>query len=162
MRHTSSDTTRTHSTTLDMGTCEGAGYSPSSCVPTAVPSFISDDEDDFYDAQDAETLGFDVILPTSTAEKSDTAIDTLSPNYSGQLPAGADLAMEYESDIGDSDIDEDTDGTKGQAKVYGKQARVIQKHTWGKTVCVYFLNWFFSKTRMVSNEYSCIILVTLG
>ncbi len=123
----------------------------------------SDEDDDFFDAQDdSEGFEFDVTLPskvstapstaTTTPTTAATAAVTMATGRSGEggssasgsasaasLPIGADLAMEYESDIGDSDIGEDDalEGEEGETKARRKkplkqEARVIQKHGWGK------------------------------
>ncbi|VDK39067.1 unnamed protein product [Taenia asiatica] len=135
VHRTSTETTRTRSTTL--GTCSGGGSGPPPCASTAVSGIISDDEDDFYDAQDVEGCEFDVILPTtstSAATEKSSMTDAALPNSStSSIPVGTDLAMEYESDTADSDLGGDADETeKGQRKFRGKQAHVIQKHAWGR------------------------------
>nr|CDS16093.1 oxysterol binding protein 1 [Echinococcus granulosus] len=134
VRRTSTETTRTRSTTL--GTCSGGGAGLPPCASTAVSSITSDDEDDFYDAQDVEDCEFDVILPTtstSAVTEKPSMINAASPSSTASIPVGTDLAMEYESDTADSELEGDTDETeKGQQKFRGKQAHVIQKHTWGR------------------------------
>lgn len=139
VRRTSTETTRTRSTTL--GTCSGGGSGPPPCASVAVSSITSDDEDDFYDAQDVEGCEFDVILPTTSTsavtEKPSMADAALPNSSTSSIPVGTDLAMEYESDTADSDLGGDTDETeKGQRKFRGKQAHVIQKHAWGRAGCV--------------------------
>lgn len=114
--------------------------------PPAVSSTVSlevDDDDDFFDAaEDTGADEFDVILPATTptttpshhqtlAEK-EGMVDALqsipaSSSAGGGGTDGADTSMEYESDMGDSDTDD-------QSKEHhrGNRAHVIQKHAWGK------------------------------
>ncbi|VDO12517.1 unnamed protein product [Rodentolepis nana] len=107
--------------------------------PQGVSSTIvsEDEEENFYDvAEDAGADEFEVILPSTNprpysgplsqgdSEKEGMVDARQSP--SSDVPVGADAGIEYESDIGDSDTD---DQGKGQRE---NRAHVIQKHAWGK------------------------------
>uniref|UniRef100_A0A5K3F8Q3 Oxysterol-binding protein n=1 Tax=Mesocestoides corti TaxID=53468 RepID=A0A5K3F8Q3_MESCO len=65
--------------------------------------------------------------PGDTVPPISSTVSTVS------IPLGTDLTMEYESDIADSDIEEDGEGSENsQHKARGKQVHVIQKHAWGR------------------------------
>ncbi|KAM7540389.1 hypothetical protein Aperf_G00000035971 [Anoplocephala perfoliata] len=139
VRHTSADTTRTRFFSPRASPSRAASGIADGPVTSgvAVSSITSDDEDDFYDAEDAgEGFEFDVILPftnsTVPATESEKAgmVDALSSNSTlTNVPVGNDMTMEYESDIGDSDLGDETEDSR---KIRGKRAHVIQKHGWGK------------------------------
>lgn len=65
-------------------------------------------------------------------------MDALSSNSAPtNIPVGTDMTMEYESDLGDSDLGDETDDPgKARHKIRGNRAHVIQKHAWGKAGCV--------------------------
>nr|CDS32970.2 oxysterol binding protein 1 [Hymenolepis microstoma] len=107
--------------------------------PPGVSSTIvsEDEEDNFYDAaEDAGADEFDVILPStnpcpypgplSQGDSEREGMVDARQSLSSDVPIGADAGIEYESDIGDSDTD---DQGKGQRE---NRAHVIQKHAWGK------------------------------
>uniref|UniRef100_A0A158QDM3 Oxysterol-binding protein n=1 Tax=Hymenolepis diminuta TaxID=6216 RepID=A0A158QDM3_HYMDI len=141
VRRTSAETARARGATLSSnhGNSVRLTTDGSSSGPPGISSAIAseDEEDDFYDAaEDAGADEFDVILPSTnscpypgplsqTAAEKEGMVDARQSQTS-DVPVGADVNMEYESDIEDSDTD---DQGKGQQE---NRAHVIQKHAWGK------------------------------
>ncbi|KAM3179099.1 hypothetical protein ACTXT7_001237 [Hymenolepis weldensis] len=141
VRRTSAEAARARAATLSSnhGNSVRLTTDGSSSGPLGISSAIAseDEEDDFYDAaEDAGADEFDVILPSTnpcpypgplsqTAAEKEGMVDARQSPTS-DVPVGADINMEYESDIEDSDTD---DQRKGQLE---NRAHVIQKHAWGK------------------------------
>ncbi|KAL7062179.1 hypothetical protein AAHC03_01288 [Spirometra sp. Aus1] len=119
---------------------------------------ISSDDEDFFDAEETGSQ-FDVTLPLFASPTTDKASNAATATSTGEeggpsetviedssVLVGTDLAMEYESDVDDSEaLDEDRESldellpgagatqTGRRQFTRAMEARVIQKYGWGTT-----------------------------